>query len=163
MARPLSPASAAVGPEVTNPVPEEVPVAVLDASTAAAPDALDRPEYSRAAPPMSALPVAVMVIAGRVPPPAVIGALQTLSSVSSDAVTLVTLVYVLPAESVTPEIVARPMLHTPAMTTIRLPLVMADAGVSWRVVPVPLRPDTRCTNCGAALGVAGLDAAESLP
>ena len=106
MARPLSPVSAAVGPEVTNPVPEDVPVAVLDASTAAAPDALDSPEYSSAAPPMSALPVAVMVIAGRVPPPAVIGALQTLSSVSSDAVTLVTLVYVLPAASATPEIVA---------------------------------------------------------
>src|SRR6188472_667298 len=124
MARPLSPVSAAVGPEVTNPVPEEVPVAVLNWSMAAAPEALDRPEYSSAAPPISAPPVAVMVITGRVPPPAVIGALQTLSSVSSDAVTLVTLVYVLPAESVTAEIVALLALHTPAMTMRRFPLVM---------------------------------------
>jgi hypothetical protein len=49
------------------------------------------------------------------------------------------------------------------MTMSLLPLVMADAGVSCRVVPVPLRPDTRCTNCGDALGVDGLVAAESGP
>jgi hypothetical protein len=79
---------------------------------------------------MSALPVAVMVIAGFVPPPAVIGALHTLSSVSSEALTLVTLVYVLPASSETAEIVAAPALQTPAITTIRLPVVIADAGVS---------------------------------
>ena len=57
---------------------------------------------------MSALAVAVTVTVGRVPPPAVIGALHTLSSVSSDALTEVSLVYVLPAESVTPDAVALP-------------------------------------------------------
>ncbi len=144
-------------------MPEDVPVAVLSWSMAAAPEALDNPEYSSAAPPMSALAVAWIVIAGRVAPPAVIGALQTLSSVSSAATMLVTLVYVLPAASVTPEMVAFPALQTPAMTIIRLPLVMADAGVSWRVEPVALRADTRWTNCGEALGVAGLDTAESGP
>ena len=77
--------SAGVGPDVTKPVPIDVPVAVLSASIAAAPDAVDRPAYSSAAPPMSAPPVAVTVIVGRVPSPAVIGALQTLSSVFSDA------------------------------------------------------------------------------
>ena len=74
-----------------------------------------------------------------------------------------TFVYVVPAESVTAEIVALLALHTPAMTMSRFPLVMADAGVSCRVGPLALRPDTRCTNCGEALGVAGLDAAESGP
>jgi hypothetical protein len=159
----LSPVSAAVGPEVTNPALVEVAVAVLKASIAAAPEALDSPAYSSAAPPMSALPVAFTKIEGLVPSPAVMGALHTLSSVSSVALTLVTLVYVLPAASVTPEIVAAPLLHTLAITTIRLPAVMLEAGVSCRVDPLGLRPDTRWTNRGAAFGVTALDAAESGP
>ena len=111
---------------------------------------------------MSALPVAVMVIVGLVPSPAVIGAVQTLSSVLSDALTLVALVYVLPAESLTPEIVAAGLLHTPAITTSRFPTVVADAGVSWRVEPV-MRPDTRCTKRGAALGVTAPDCGRLRP
>ena len=58
--------------------------------------------------------------------------------------------------------VAAPPLQTPAMTIIRLPLVIADAGVIRRVDP------SRCaqnlwTNCGAAFGVTEFDAAESGP
>ena len=82
---------------MTNPLALDVPVAVLKASIAAAPEAVDSPLYSSAAPPMSALPVAVRVTVGFVPPPAVIGALHTLSSVLSLATWLVTFVYVLPA------------------------------------------------------------------
>src|SRR5262249_10829497 len=106
--RPLSPVSAAVGPELTKPDALDVPVAMAEASIAAAPEAVDSPAYSRAAPPMSALPVAVTVIVGFVPSPAVVGALQTLISVSSVALMPVAFVYVLPAESLTREIVAAP-------------------------------------------------------
>src|SRR3954447_26382870 len=112
----LSPVSAGVGPEVTKPARPDVPVAVLVASIEAVPAAPDKPEYSSAAPPTSALADAVTVIDGFVPPPAVTGAVQTLSCVSSDAVTVAARVYVLPAESVTPEIVARPALHTEVIT-----------------------------------------------
>src|SRR5215203_1478953 len=151
MASSLSPVSGVVGPDVTKPEPGEVAVAVLTASIAAAPAAVDTLAYSTAAAPMSALPVALTVIVGRVPSPAVIGAVHTLSCVFSDAVTLVAFVYVLPAESVTPEMVALPELHTPAMTTRRFPPATADAGVSCKVVPVALRPETRWTNFGDGL------------
>jgi len=60
-----------------------VPVAVFSASTTPVPAAVESPEYSSTLAPMSALPVVVTVTVGRVPPPAVIGALQTLSSVCS--------------------------------------------------------------------------------
>ena len=159
----MSPVRAGVGPEVTNPAAVAVPVAVLSWSTAAAPAAAESPEYSLAAAPMSALAVAVMVMAGLVPPPAVIGAVQTLSSVSSDALTLATLVYVLPAASATLEIVAALKLHTDAMTTIRLPVVIAEAGVSCMLDPVGVTPETFWTNCGEAFGVTALDGAESGP
>ena len=76
---------------------------------------------------------------------------------------LVTLVYVLPAVSVTPEIDALPELHTPAITTIRLPLAMFDPGVSWSVAPVVLRPVTRWMKRGAAFGVTAVDCADSGP
>ena len=67
-------------------------MAVLNASTAAAPAAVDRPGVlERRAADVGAAGRGD-VIAGRVPPPAVIGALQTLSSVSSDAFWLVTFV-----------------------------------------------------------------------
>jgi hypothetical protein len=39
---------------------------------------------------------------------------------------------VLPAESVTPDVVALPALHTPASTIRRFPLAMLDVGVSVR-------------------------------
>ena len=42
-------------------------------------------------------------------------------------------------------------------------MVIADAGVSWRVDPRALRPRTRWTNCGEAFGVTELDGAESGP
>ena len=48
---------------------------------------------------MSADPVAVIVIVGLVPSPAVIGVVQTLSSVWSEALTPATLVYAFPALS----------------------------------------------------------------
>ena len=47
--------------------------------------AVDRPEYSAAATPMSAEEVVVAVMVGLVPPPAVMGAVQTDISVPSEA------------------------------------------------------------------------------
>ena len=69
----------------------------------------------------------------------------------------------LPAESVTPEIVAAPALQTPAITTIRLPTVRFEVGVSWRVGPLVERPETRWMKRGAAFGVTALDATEAGP
>jgi hypothetical protein len=70
---------------------------------------------------MSAVPVAVTVHRRPRPAAAVIGALHTLSSVSSDALIDVSLVYVLPAVSVTREAVALAELHTPTSTISRCP------------------------------------------
>jgi hypothetical protein len=64
--------------------------------------------YSRTAAPISALAVVLTVTVGLVPPPAVIGAVQTLSSVFSEALKPLTMVYVLPAESVTPDALGFP-------------------------------------------------------
>ena len=47
--------------------------------------AVERPEYSETMAPTSALADGVTVIVGLVPPPAVIGAVHTLSSVLSEA------------------------------------------------------------------------------
>ena len=69
---------AAVAPEPTVATPPVFPVAVLDWSTAPVPDAVDNPEYSTTLAPMSALPDAVTVTVGLVPPPAVTGADHTL-------------------------------------------------------------------------------------
>ena len=69
-----------------------MPLAIAVRSTAAAPEALDSPEYSITAIPMSALELAVAVTVGLVPPPAVIGAVHTVSSVPSDATWPATLV-----------------------------------------------------------------------
>ena len=83
---------AAVAPEDTLAAAAVLPVAVLSTSTTPVPAAVDRPEYSSTLAPMSALPVVVTVTVGFVPPPAVIGALHTLSSVSSAALSEVSLV-----------------------------------------------------------------------
>ena len=72
--------------------------------------------------------------------------------------------YVLPAASVTPEIVAAPPLHTPAMTTIRLPVVIAEAGVSCRVDPAAVPPGHASGRTAARRsGVTAFDGAESGP
>ena len=60
----------------------------------------------------------------------------------------------------TAEIVAELLLQTPAITTIRFPVVMTEAGVSC-IDDATVRPDTRCTNCGEAFGVTAFEAAES--
>ena len=103
-------------------------------------------------------------MAGFVPPPAVIGALQTLSSVSSDALTLVTLVYVLPAASETPEIVAR--AAAPHARHDDHPVAGGDRR-GRRELQASTRscccPRHRWTNCGAAFGVTEFDGAESGP
>jgi hypothetical protein len=83
---------AAVAPEETVAAADVLPVAVLSTSTAFVPAALDRPEYSSTVAPMSAVPVVLTLIVGLVSPPAVIGALHTLSSVWSDALNDVSLV-----------------------------------------------------------------------
>ena len=77
---------AGVAPENTVVFELALPVAALGTSIAPAPDAGDRPEYSSPAIPMSAVHVVVTVMVGLVPPPAVIGAVQILSSVASAAV-----------------------------------------------------------------------------
>ena len=86
MASSLAPLVGAVAPDATLAAPLVVPVAWEVTSTAAVPEALERPEYSEAMAPTSALALGVTVIAGLVPPPAVIGAVHTLSSVLSDPV-----------------------------------------------------------------------------
>ncbi len=96
---------------------------------------------------MSALPVVLTLIVGFVAPPAVIGALHTLSSVLSDALNAVSLVYVLPAESVTLDALALPALHTPACTIRRLPVLTLEVGTSVRFA-VTARLLTCCTKAG---------------
>ena len=77
---------AGVAPEETWPRRSgRAAVAVLLWSTTVASATVERPEYSSAATPTSALAVGVTVIVGLVPPPAVIGALHTLISVLSEA------------------------------------------------------------------------------
>ncbi len=76
---------AAVAPDATVPAVVVVPDADDVRSTAATPAAVDSPEYSDTAAPTSAFALGFTVIAGLVAPPAVIGAVQTLSSVLSEA------------------------------------------------------------------------------
>ena len=124
-------------------------------STAPIPAAVDRPEYCSTVAPISAFLFDFTVTVGRVPPPAVIGALQTLSSVSSDAVKCVSSVYVLPALSVTAEAVAAAALQTPTSTTIRSPVVTFATGCSARLVTFFARLLTCCTKVGDVLVAAG--------
>ena len=77
--------AAGVAPESTVPAAAAVPVAVLETSTASAPDTADSPEYSSAAIPVSAALDVFTVMVGLVPPPTAMGAVQTLSSVASEA------------------------------------------------------------------------------
>ena len=122
-------------------------------STAAAPAAVDSPEYSRTAAPMSARALVLTVTVGFVPPPAVIGAVHTLSSVLSEALKPVTLVYVLLAESVTPDALGLPAPHTPTWTTSRLPVVMLAVGASATLVAT-----ARLLTCWTNSGTPGVAA-----
>ncbi len=112
--------------------------------------AVERPEYSEAIAPTSALAVGVTVIAGLVPPPAVTGAVQMLCSVLSEALKCRTSVYVFPAESVTLLTVAALEFQVPTTTTMRLPAVIAEVGVSFSAVVPPEWAETCCTNAGGA-------------
>src|SRR4051794_10377879 len=117
------------------------------------PAAVDRPEYSSTVAPTSALALGLTVSVGRVPPPAVIGALHTLISVLSEAVKRVSSVYVLPAESVTADAVAPAARHTPTSTTIPFPAVTFAGGCSGRPVGPP--PFETCwTKAGGCAPVA---------
>jgi len=80
------PVVAGGAPELTVAAAPVVPVACACTSSTAEPAAADRPAYSRAATPMSAVEPALAVMVGLVPPPAVTGAVQTDSSVPSEAV-----------------------------------------------------------------------------
>ena len=60
-----------------------------------------------------------------------------------------------PAESVTVFAVADPALHVPTSTTIRLPAVITELGVSFTLVTLDECTDTCCTNAG---GVPSADA-----
>ena len=94
----------------------------------------ETPEYSSTAAPTSALAVGFTVITGCVPPPAVTGADQIVISVFSDAFQCASSTYLLPAESVTLETVEPLLFQTPVSTRRRLPAVIADPGVSVRLV-----------------------------
>jgi hypothetical protein len=97
-----------------------VPDAMTLWSTDPAPDALDRPEYSTAATPMSAALLAFAATWRLVPAPPPTTAVQTDSSVPSRGDSRdVTLVYTFPPESVTDEALAAALLQTPTTTTIR--------------------------------------------
>ena len=84
---------------------------------------------------MSATPVAVTVIVGFVPGPAVIGAVQTLISVPSDGLAVREL-----GEGVAGRVghrsvaVAVPALQTPTSTTSRLPAATFGTGVPQGVL-----------------------------
>src|SRR4051794_14648556 len=117
------------------------------------PAAVDRPEYSSTVAPTSALALGLTVSVGRVPPPAVIGALHTLISVLSAAVKCVSSVYVLPAESVTADAVAPAARHTPTSTTIRFPAVTFAVGCTASPV-VFARFETCWTKAGGCAPVA---------
>ena len=102
---------------------------------------------------MSARALVVTVTVGFVPPPAVIGAVHTLSSVLSEALKPLTFVYVLPAESVTPDALGLPAPHTPTCTTSRLPVVMLAVGASARLVAT-----ARLLTCWTNSGTPGVAA-----
>src|SRR5436190_8026150 len=148
----------AVGPALTVAAAVVLAVAWLIWSTDAVPAAVERPEYSSTVAPTSALAVVFTLTVGLVAPPAVIGALHTLSSVLSDALNDVSFVYVLPAESVTLDALALPALHTPASTTRRLPVVTLAAGTSVRFA-VTARLLTCCTKAGDPVVAAGAGSA----
>jgi hypothetical protein len=94
------------------------------------PAAVDRPLYSTAAMPMSAVDVVVAVIVGLVPVLAVIGAVHTDCSVPSAAAKWLTSVNESPAESVTDFVVAFAALQTPTSTMSRLPVLTPVGGVT---------------------------------
>ncbi len=113
---------------------------------------------------MSAVPVAVMVMVGWVPPPVVTGVVQVLCWVWSAAVVVVRRVQVLPAVSVTDLAVALPPLQMPTWAIRRSPVVRAWGGVRVMVAALA-RPDVCCTNAGptTGLGVTAVLAADVCP
>src|SRR5262249_26463818 len=141
----------AVAPELTVAAPPVVPLDRALWSTAATPAAVDSPEYSRTVTPTSALADGVTVIVGFVPPPAVIGAVQMLCSVPSDATKCSTSVYVFPALSVTVRAVGLPLFQMPTSTIRRLPAVMAADGTTARLVRFSPCAVTPWTNAGAGV------------
>src|SRR4051812_16538953 len=99
---------------------------------------------------------------GACPPPPVMGAVQTLSSVLSPAFQCATSVNGSPAESVTPLVVAPVLLHAPTSTTSRSPGPRFAGRVTDCVPAVPWAP-VCCTNVGVLTvpGVTALEAAEA--
>jgi hypothetical protein len=154
-----------VEPELTARALAVVPVAVADWSTAAEPAAVESPEYSSTAMPMSALADGFAVIVGLVPPLWVMGADQTLSSAPSEPVTLVNSVNVSPAESVTLDVVGLVEAHSLTSTTSRFPVVTFAGVVTAMLVLDAACEDTCWTNAGAvaAVGVTAADGVEARP
>jgi hypothetical protein len=115
--------------------------------------------------PMSAVDVGRTVIVGRVPPPAVMGAVQTLISVASEAAKWSSSTYWLPAESTTLAAVDLALLHIPTSTTKRSPEVTFAAGVTARLATARVCAKTCCTNAGAtlALGVTAFEGEDAGP
>jgi len=109
---------------------------------------------------MSLRAVGLAVTVGMVPPLFVIGAVQMLIWVPSEALKFVSSVKVSPAESVTLAVFPPPAFHVPTSTTRRFPAVTSDGG--WTDIPLV---DTEAesalacwTNTGGAfvLGVTAL-------
>src|SRR2546430_2671916 len=100
---------------------------------------------------MSAAPGAVGVRAGDWPAPAVTGAVQTLSSVPSDALPWDTSTKLSPAESLTPVAVPLAELQTPTSTTSRSPVRSAVGSDTARLPVWVTWPPACWTNAGAGV------------
>src|SRR5258708_153670 len=156
---------AGVEPELTARALAVVPVADAVWSTAAAPAAVERPEYSSTATPMSAWAVGLARITGLVPPLWVTGAVHTLSCAPSEPVAVVPAVRVSPAESVTLAAVAWRELQSATSTTSRSPVVTLAGIVTEMLVWAGPCALACCTNAGvaAAVGVTGWGGADAGP
>jgi hypothetical protein len=156
---------AAVEPELTDRAVAVVPVASAIWSTAPAPAAAERPEYSSTAMPISAVADGFAMMVGLVPPLWVTGAVHTLSCAPSEAVAVVSSVKESPAESVTLEVVAWPELQSATSTTRRFPVVTLAGIVTEMLVLAGPCALTCCTNAGAtaAVGVTGCDGDDAGP
>src|SRR2546421_482162 len=151
MASSLPAATAGVAPELTVLPALTEPVADAWVSTTDASATVDSPLYSDAVTPMSAAPDAVAVMAGDWPPPAVTGAVQTLSSVPSDALPWDTSTKLSPAESLTPVAVPLAEFQTPTSTTSRSPVRSAVGSDTARLPVWVTWPPACWTNAGAGV------------
>ncbi len=118
-----------MGVEFTLPAAVVTPPASDSWSTTVASATVDRPEYSSATIPRSALVEGVAVMVGRTPPMST-GAVHTLISAPSEATKCVTSTKGSLVESVTDVVVAPADFHAPTSTTRRFPAVTSELGTT---------------------------------